>query len=471
MGKAYLEKFRQFWYIKNDMYDNLKKFILLAGDIFVLYFSLYLTLAVRYWEQPSGATWQNHFGPFSIVFIAWILIFYISNLYSLHIAVNDGKFFSVTIRSVAISSLLSAAFFYVNPNISIAPKTNLVIYLVVFVGLFLLWRRTFNWLLSAYLPKNKVVVIGRNGQVDELAAVLKNKPHLGYKIALIVNPNGGEKGADKKVVFDKILKLNQFLIENRISMIVLATDPHSSPELRTFLFNCLPLKINFVSLPNFYEIITGKVPIEAIDKMWFLENLNLGNKYFFDLFKRLYDFILALAILLITLPLWFLIGLAVKLESRGPVFITMPRSGRNGKAFKMYKFRTMREEGNDRSLTVKNDPRITRFGSFLRKTRLDEIPQVLNIIMGQMSFVGPRPERPEFIRDLEKQIPFYRERMLVKPGATGWDQISGEYHSPTPEDSLKKLQYDLFYVKNRSAYLDLSIILKTVATVLSRKGL
>ncbi|OGF26103.1 hypothetical protein A2303_04865 [Candidatus Falkowbacteria bacterium RIFOXYB2_FULL_47_14] len=453
------------------MYDNLKKFILLAGDIFVLYFSLYLTLAVRYWEQPSGATWQNHFGPFSVVFIAWILIFYISNLYSLHIAVNDGKFFNVTIRSVAISSLLSAAFFYVNPNISIAPKTNLVIYLVVFVALFLLWRRTFNWLLSAYLPKNKVVVIGRNGQVDELAAVLKNKPHLGYKIALIVNPNGGEKGADKKVVFDKILKLNQFLIENRISMIVLATDPHSSPELRTFLFNCLPLKINFVSLPNFYEIITGKVPIEAIDKMWFLENLNLGNKYFFDLFKRLYDFILALAIMLITLPLWLLIGLAVKLESRGPVFITMPRSGQNGKEFKMYKFRTMREEGNDRSLTIKNDPRITRFGSFLRKTRLDEIPQVLNIIMGQMSFVGPRPERPEFIRDLEKQIPFYRERMLVKPGATGWDQISGEYHSPTPEDSLKKLQYDLFYVKNRSAYLDLSIILKTVATVLSRKGL
>lgn len=453
------------------MYDNLKKFILLFGDILTLYLSLYLTLLIRYLEWPMAATWQNHLWPFSIVFVAWILIFYISNLYSLHIAVNDGKFFNLTMRSVIISSLLSAAFFYINPNISIAPKTNLVIYLVVFTVLFLLWRRTFNWLLGAYLPKNKVVVIGRNGQVDELAQVLKTNPHLGYKIALIVNPNGSGQNVNKKIVFDKILKLNQFLVENKISMIVLAADPHASPELRTFLFNCLPLKINFVSLPNFYETITGKVPIEAIDKMWFLENLNLGNKHLFDLFKRIYDFILGLAVLFLSLPLWPLIALAIKLESRGPVFITMLRAGRNGEEFRMFKFRTMKEEGNTRSLTVANDPRITRFGSILRKTRLDEIPQVINIVRGQMSFVGPRPERPELIRDLEKQIPFYRERMLVKPGATGWDQVSGEYHSPTPEDSLKKLQYDLFYIKNRSLYLDLSIILKTIATVLSRKGL
>src|SRR3989339_1061441 len=153
------------------MYDNLKKIILLCGDIFVLYVSLYLTLLVRYLEWPTAATWQNHLWPFSMVFIAWILIFYISNLYSLYIAVNDGKFFNLTMRAVIISSLLSAAFFYVNPNIAIAPKTNLVIYLVVFTVLFLLWRRTFNWVLGSYLPKNKVVVIGRNSQVDELAQV------------------------------------------------------------------------------------------------------------------------------------------------------------------------------------------------------------------------------------------------------------------------------------------------------------
>ena len=126
---------------------------------------------------------------------------------------------------------------------------------------------------------------------------------------------------------------------------------------------------------------------------------------------------------------------------------------------------------NNFSPTAKDDNRITKFGSFLRKTRIDEIPQVINILQGEMSFVGPRPERPELIEELEDKIPFYNERLLVKPGITGWDQISGEYHSPSQEDTLKKLQYDLFYIKNRSIYLDLSIILKTVATVISHKGI
>jgi len=126
---------------------------------------------------------------------------------------------------------------------------------------------------------------------------------------------------------------------------------------------------------------------------------------------------------------------------------------------------------NNFSPTAKDDNRITKFGSWLRRTRIDEIPQVINILQGEMSFVGPRPERPELIEELEDKIPFYNERLLVKPGITGWDQISGEYHSPSQEDTLKKLQYDLFYIKNRSIYLDLSIVLKTITTILSRKGI
>ena len=131
----------------------------------------------------------------------------------------------------------------------------------------------------------------------------------------------------------------------------------------------------------------------------------------------------------------------------------------------------MKEDGNDYAPTRANDFRITKFGNILRKTRIDELPQVINILRGEMSFVGPRPERPELILELEKQIPFYAQRTLVKPGLTGSDQISGEYHSPSREDSLKKLQFDLFYIKNRSLFLDLSIILKTVATVMARKGM
>lgn len=453
------------------MNNNLKKFTLFLGDIGILYFSLYLTLLLRYWGEPTSKYWQNHFWPFTFIFIAWILIFYISNLYDLNLAVNNAKFFQLTGRGLVIAGLISLAFFYLTPQINIAPKRNLVIYIIIFAVLFYLWRQFYNWSLKSYLPKNIICIIGLNEQVKELIKDLKQKPHLGYEVAFIVDDaNTGEDYINGIPIIQGVTNLAEMISSKKVTTIVLTSNPHQSPELRTSLFNCLHLKINYINLPNFYESITGKIPIVAINQMWFLENLSEGSKAWFDAAKRIYDTILSLLILVITLPFWPFITLIIKLESKGPVFIKMVRSGQNNKPFKMYKFRTMHEEGNVRTPTIKNDPRITKFGAFLRKARIDEIPQMINIIKGEMSFVGPRPERPELIKELGQSIPFYKERMLVKPGITGWDQISGEYHSPSQEDTVKKLQYDLFYLKNRSIYLDLSIILKTIATVLGGGG-
>lgn len=453
------------------MNNQAKKIILLIGDVGILYFSLYLTLLIRYWGQPIQGNWASHFWPFTIIFVAWIIIFYIADLYDINLAVNNAKFFQVTAKSLAIAGLLSAAFFYLAPQINIAPKRNLIIYIVIFAILFYLWRQFYNWSLKAYLPKNTIAVIGLNEQVKELIRELKQKPHLGYDIAFIVDDKqiDGQEIHGIPVIKD-IKNLGKLISDKKVTTIILTSDPHQSPELRSVLFNCLHLKINYISLPNFYEAITGKIPIIAINQMWFLENLSEGNKTFFDIIKRGYDIILALIILIITLLFWPLIGLIIKLESKGSVFFKQNRVGQNNKLFKIIKFRTMAIANNDFAPTVQNDKRITKFGSFLRKTRIDEIPQIINIIKGEMSFAGPRPERPELIKELEQTIPFYRERMLVKPGITGWDQISGEYHSPSYEDTLKKLQYDLFYIKNRSIYLDLSIILKTIATVLGGGG-
>lgn len=454
------------------MKSKLQKLSLLAGDVFILYLSLYLTLCLRYLTTPNWITWSNHFNPFTIAFAAWLLIFYISDLYNIHIAINNSKFFNLTIRSVIFASLLSASFFYLNPFISIAPKRNLLIYLVIFTILFISWRRLFNTLLFSYFPKEKLVIIGYNKKVKELAKILEQKPHLGYKISLIVG-QVDENEINSIPTSSNINELSDIIKNQKISTIILASDPNQSDKLRASLFPLLHLKTNFISLPNFYEQITGKVPIDAISEMWFLENLSEGNKRFFDLQKRIYDIALALIMLALTWPLWIIIAIAIKLESKGPAFFVKEgsiRLGQNNKTFKTIKFRTMREEGNDRKLTVANDPRITKLGSFLRKTRLDELPQVINILRGELSFVGPRPERPVYIKELEKQIPFYHERLLVKPGLTGWDQVSGQYHSPSVEDTLKKLQYDLFYIKNRSLYLDVSIILKTIAIVLKRGG-
>lgn len=446
------------------MNNKLKKLILLSGDILALYFSLYLTLIIRYQGEYAAKTWDAHFWPFTLIFMLWIIIFYISNLYSLNLAVNNLKFYQSSGRALTIAGLVSLAFFYLMPQVGIAPKTNLFIYILVFAAIFSLWRQFYNWSLKSYLPKKNIGIVGYNNLIQEIINEFKQKPHLGYNLSFIVDD---KEKADAR----PIAELEQLIADNKLDTIILSYDPHQSENLRAALFNALYRRINYVSLPNFYETITGKIPLDSLNQMWFLENLNENNKIWFNRFKLIYDFALALIIFFITLPFWLIIALIIKLESPGPIFFIMNRAGQNNKIFKLIKFRTMKQDGNDLSPTRANDSRITKFGGFLRKTRLDELPQVINILRGEMSFVGPRPERPELILELEKQIPFYGQRTLVKPGLTGSDQISGEYHSPSREDSLKKLQYDLFYIKNRSLFLDLSIILKTIATVIARKGI
>ena len=448
------------------MNNDLKKLILLGGDISVLYFSLYLTLIVRYWGEYSEKVWSSHFWPFTAIFILWVIIFYIANLYNLNLAVNNAKFYRLGARSLVIAGLAAVAFFYLTPQIGIAPKTNLFIFIIIFAALFYLWRNFYNWSLKSYLPKANIGIVGYNNLAAEIAHEFENKPHLGYNLSFIVDDANQNLPGVKPIA-----ELEALIKNNKLNTIILSHDPHQSENLRTALFNCLSYQINYVSLPNFYETITGKIPLDSVNQMWFLENLNENGKIWSDRAKFVYDFILALLIAAITLPFWIIIAVVVKLESSGPVFFVMERMGKNNKIFKLIKFRTMKEEGNDRSPTRAGDARITGFGRFLRKTRIDELPQMINILKHEMSFVGPRPERPELAANLEKLIPFYAQRTLVKPGLTGSDQISGEYHSPSREDSLKKLQYDLFYIKNRSIYLDLSIILKTVATVISRGGM
>jgi exopolysaccharide biosynthesis polyprenyl glycosylphosphotransferase len=437
---------------------NFKKFLLLAGDLVVFYLVLYLALLARYQAIPDNELLAVHLTSFTFIFFFWLLIFYTTNLYDLRGAVNNSQFWRRTITAISFSGLVAALWFYLLP-IGIAPKTNLAIYLAIFLLVFPLWRQFFNFSILKYLPKRKLGFIGNSPEVQELTAELNQKKHLGYEVALIMNENDPQAS-----------NLPQIIKEQNISLLIIATDLHQSKMLSDALFACLPLGLDYSSLPAFYENITGRIPINVINQTWFLENLSEGNRARFNTLKRLSDLFASTLLFILSSPIWPLIALGTKLSSPGPVYFKQVRVGKNGQEFTMIKFRTMREEGNARTLTVEGDTRITKFGNFLRKTRLDELPQLINIFKGEMSFVGPRPERPEFVVDLEKHIPFYRERLLTVPGVTGWDQVSGEYHSASVEDTIKKLQYDLYYIKNRSTYLDFTIILKTIATVFSRSG-
>jgi lipopolysaccharide/colanic/teichoic acid biosynthesis glycosyltransferase len=207
-----------------------------------------------------------------------------------------------------------------------------------------------------------------------------------------------------------------------------------------------------------------------VNELWFLQRIDLGANGLYQYIKYALDILAACVLLLLSAVFWPLIALAIRAESPGPVFFKQPRLGYLGREFTIIKFRTMRVADNDQAPASANDARVTKFGAFLRRTRMDEIPQLINILRGEMSFIGPRPEQPKYVETLEKQIPFYRQRLLVKPGLSGWDQVSGEYHSPSVEDTYKKLQYDLYYIKNMSLFLDISIVFKTMVTVFKRAG-
>ncbi len=229
------------------------------------------------------------------------------------------------------------------------------------------------------------------------------------------------------------------------------------------LAECLNRGANFISLADAYELITGKILLSAIAETWFLEHIHTRGHHFYDKLERFGEIVFASLLLILTLPLWLVIALLIKLEDRGSILFRQIRLGKNQQPFTLLKFRSMRPQAEVEGprWARPSDPRITRVGRWSRRLHLDEMPQLWNILRGELGFVGPRPERPEFVRELEQKIPYYQMRHLVRPGLTGWAQIKFRY-GRSIEDSYEKMQYDLYYLKNRSLTLDLRILLKTL---------
>lgn len=454
---------------------RIRKIILLLGDVVILYASLVIALIVRYQEIDLN-TIQNHILPFSIIYVFWLIIFYIHNLYDLDIAKNNVKFFSALIRALVINGLISIVLFYAAPKSlfgDLAPKTNLLLNILFFIVLFYIWRSLFNLIIGSLKIKTNMAIVGYNPQAIELAKEIIKNPQLGYKLKLIIK---NQEPIDKidlpeVKIIQGLKNLKEILEQEKIATAIIVPEVYKYPGLIQNLFDCIRYKIDFVNLSEFYEKITQKVPLNAIDQVWFLENISQRNRATYEFLKRIFDFLFAFVLLIVSLPLWLIIFLIIKIETPGPVFYRQIRIGQNGKAFKLTKFRSMIKsaEKNGPQMAQKNDKRITKFGKLLRKTRLDELPQLWNIVKGEMSFIGPRAERPEFHQQLKDAIPFYQERYLIKPGLSGWAQIRHGYSSSI-EDNFEKIQYDLYYIKNRSFVLDLSIALKTINIVLKGGG-
>ena len=450
----------------------MRKFILLIGDILILYLSLAITLLVRY-GYLNQELWSSHLGPFSIIFVIWITVFFINGLYEINKLARGFKFFGQLIQNLAINALLAFSFFYLILGYftNLRPQTVLLLLLFIFALLFLAWRKLFFRLISSDKLGSNLAIIGVNNESLALAEEIITNPQLGYKLKLIVNPDNSLIPEKFQVVESSkdLADLKNQLIKHKINTVVALNNPLYGAEVARYLFESIDLKISYYNLTDFYEKVSGRILLASLERNWFLENTTQRNKRFLIISKRFIDIFFASFFGLSSLVLLPFLALAIKLESKGPLIYKQKRVGLAGKIFTVYKFRSMTQdaEKDGAQWAQKGDQRITRVGRFIRKTRIDEIPQFVNIIKGNMSFVGPRPERPEFVEDLKKEIPFYNERHLIKPGLSGWAQINYPYGASIA-DAKEKLQYDLFYIKNQSIALDISIILKTINTVFNK---
>lgn len=454
----------------------MKRIVLFLGDLVILYASLYLTLLIRY-----GLDFQDqisiHLIPFSLLFILWIIVFYIANLYEIHSARNYPEFYSSLFTAIAVSATVSIIFFYLIPYFSslvqIAPRRNLLIYIAVFTGLISLWRWFYNTILGKTF-RNNTIIVGFNQLAYDLAKFLNRNPQYGYNLKYALDISEQAAFSFQNVDFKQVRgakDIEKIIEGENINTIILNPESYRLPNIIDVFYKVGKRNVQFINLANAYEKIMKKIPLEALDQLWFLENISRGEKKLYEFIKRSIDLVLALIGGIIFAVLFPFIALIIKWESKGHIFYRQTRIGKEGKPFEFIKFRTMIEnaEPNGAVWARKDDSRVTKFGRLIRKTRLDELPQILNILKGEMSVVGPRAERPEFVEKLKKQIPFYEERLLVRPGLSGWAQIN--YGKDLDHnDTKEKLQYDLYYIKNRSFTLDLAVILKTIKTVLSASG-
>ena len=406
--------------------------------------------------------------------VGWQGLAWLNDLYDLRTANRKGLS-AVRVTIVSLMAIFIYLFIYFFNPYSL-PRLFVIYFLLLVTPAVILWRGTYVAVFSALPFQHRVLIIGGNERGKTIAKTLKQEPPTNYHVLGFVDNNypsfeGEIEGLPILGSEKDLLRLVKHL---RIHEIVVAIERNLEKTLFLSLVECQANGVRVSWMPDLFEKLCRKVPIQHIDPAWALHAMqgqSISNRLQ-TVIKRLLDlalFLLGIPIILLLMPF---IALAIRIDSPGPIFYRQIRCGRAGKPFYIYKFRTMMnnaEKNGKAQWARKNDPRITRVGNLLRKSRLDELPQLLNVLLGEMSIVGPRPERPEFIEKLEREIPLYRTRLLVKPGITGWAQIHYDYGNSV-EDALIKLQYDFYYIRYQSLALDIYTMFRTVSVLLRLRG-
>lgn len=455
------------------MSQSTKKTLLRIGDFSILWIALIAALIVRRGTLDLATLWL-HVPAFSVISLLWLTVFTIMDLYTLERLRNNLEFSMILAKALFANALISTGFFYFMPGLAVTPKTVLFLMLAIALVLILLWRRLFNALIKAPFLQKRSIFIGWDEATLELALALESAPQLGYTVVQLLrlpshqNPSLPESLMPKEIPFDS-MRLEAYLAHKDIESVVVSPEVYRDPHVAQLIHRGARSGIEYMSTSTLFERALQRIPLTLLTQMWFMERITEGRRRAYELSARALDIVVACLVGVIFLPITLGVAFAIKWNSRGPVFYRQSRLGKNGKPFWLLKFRSMvalnesggAELAGGARFTGKNDPRITRVGRFIRKTHLDELPQFWNIIQGEMAVVGPRPERPEFYHQWRPAIPFFEQRLLVKPGITGWAQLHYTY-GDTPEAARKNLQHDLYYIKNRSLLFDIAIVLKTI---------
>ena len=453
-------------------YYNLseRKILLRVLDLIILTFSLW---TASFYLNFNYVVFNKSF----IIYWLFLLYFYflifgeIFQLYNL--TVSNNRY--LVVRSIILTAFVTTIFYIFTPFISpVLPANRLqIVYFFLILSVpIIFWRFIYMWLIFSPKYFKNIVFIGNSDKISKIVHKV-NKDKFHNLTAYISDKEIKDVDGFKDIL---TTKLSSLITTDYITEVVVSKRELSSEiidSLNKQLILLFEQGVNIISYENFYEEVTSRVPREYLSHNFYKHlNFSKNNNNRFYLFGlRFLDIIVSLigiSIFILQIPLLLIGNL---FANRGPLFYTQERVGQNGKLFKIYKLRSMvsNAEANGAVWAKKNDTRITSFGKFLRNTRLDETPQFFNILKGEMSIIGPRPERPVFVKELEEQIPFYAIRNVVRPGLTGWAQVNYPYAN-TIEEQETKLRYDLYYIKERNAFLDFKILIKTITTVLYYRG-
>ncbi|MBW1804630.1 MAG: TIGR03013 family PEP-CTERM/XrtA system glycosyltransferase, partial [Deltaproteobacteria bacterium] len=399
---------------------------------------------------------------------------YFNDLYEFNATDDMIDLATRLIQAIGITSITLAIIYFLWPETMIG-RWIFFVSIIILVLFLVSWRFLYTLIIQKRLFAERAMIIGDGELARDILNEMKDRKDISYDIrAIFGKDNPGlvpddMADAPLRYGFDHLCDMAE---QEGVSSIIVALDQKRGIMPYNQLLDCKVKGISIIDGESFYERITGKLLVEKINPSWLIFSDGFVKSKASRVMKRLVGLVLSTVMMIVLSPLMIMVAVIVKIESRGPVLFSQERVGENGNVFILYKFRSMRADAEEECGPVwarDDDPRITRVGRVIRKLRIDELPQLWNVIKGEMSFVGPRPERPFFVEKLEKIVPYYNQRFTVKPGVTGWAQVKYPYGA-SDEDALEKLKYELYYIKNMSFVMDLLVIFHTFKIVLLGRG-